>query len=124
MGRSWSGTSRAYPGGERSRVLLALSPKWYHHGMKNELATSRADAIPRTIRFPLKVRQKVVADASRCGRSFEAQVIAILRHHYGEDVDLAPVPDEILALARASLSDMTPAERRLVTRRLRESNSR
>lgn len=59
--------------------------------------------IARTIRFSARVRKRVAADAERCGRRFEAQVIAILRRHYGEDVDIAPAADTILALARGSL---------------------
>jgi hypothetical protein len=79
----------------------------------------RADAtIARTIRFPARVRERVAADAERCDRSFEAQVIAILRRHYGEDVDIAPAADTILALARGSLAGMTSEERQLVTQRL------
>ena len=78
--------------------------------------------IARTIRFPARVRERIAADAERCGRSFEAQVIAILRRHYGEDVDIAPASDAILALARGSLAGMTSQERRLVTRRLGEDD--
>src|SRR5690349_9920724 len=78
--------------------------------------------VARTIRFPGRVRERIAADAERCGRSFEAQVIAILRRHYGEDVDIAPAPDAVLALARASLSGMTREETRLVTRRLVEDD--
>jgi hypothetical protein len=44
--------------------------------------------IARTIRFPSKLREKIAADAKRCGRSFAGQVIALLRRHYGEDVDI------------------------------------
>lgn len=81
-------------------------------------------SVPRTIRFPARLRQRIADDAERCNRSFEAQVIAVLRHHYGEDVDIAPLPDAVIALARASLSGMTRTERGTVTRRLRESRSR
>ena len=45
--------------------------------------------VARTIRFPVALRQKINADADRCGRSFDGQVIALLRRHYGEDVDIA-----------------------------------
>jgi hypothetical protein len=83
-------------------------------------ASTSSDAVPRTIRFPRRLRQRIADDAVRCGRSFEAHVIAVLRHHYGEDVDIAPVPAAILALARGSLADMTSAAQRSVTRRLRE----
>jgi len=81
-----------------------------------------AKPLARTIRFPARVRERIAADAERCGRSFEAQVIAILRRHYGEDVDIAPAPDTVLSLARGSLTGMSREERRLVTRRLREDN--
>lgn len=60
------------------------------------------------------------ADAERCGRSFESQVIALLRRHYGEDVDIAPTPAEILALAAASLADVPASDLRLLTRTLKE----
>lgn len=60
-----------------------------------------------------------MADAERCGRSFEGQVIALLRRHYGEDVDIAPSPAEILALATASLADIPAADVRLIERKLR-----
>jgi hypothetical protein len=78
--------------------------------------------LARTIRFPARVRERIAADAERCGRSFEAQVVAILRRHYGEDVDIAPAPDTVLSLARGSLTGMSREERRLVTRRLREDD--
>ena len=72
------------------------------------------------IRFPARVRGRIAADAERCGRSFEARVVAILRRHYGEDVDIAPAPSTVLALAQGSLAGLTRAEQRLVTTRLRE----
>jgi len=59
-------------------------------------------------------------DAERCGRSFEGQVLALLRRHYGEDVDIAPAAAEILALASASLADIPAADSRLILRKLRE----
>lgn len=68
--------------------------------------------VARTIRFSPTVRGRITADAERCGRSFEAQVIAILRRHYGEDVDIAPAPEAILSLARASLSGVSERDRR------------
>ena len=87
---------------------------------------SRAAVVPdstiaRTIRFPAALRDRLTADADRCGRSFEGQVIALLRRHYGGDVDIAPCPADILALASASLADVPPADLRLLTRRLRET---
>jgi len=82
-------------------------------------ARRRAEgAIARTIRFPRRLRERIAADAERCGRSFEAHVIAVLRRHYGEDVDTAPAPSVIIAGARASLSGLGRAERRMLTRRL------
>lgn len=77
--------------------------------------------IARTIRFPASLRERLAADAERCGRSFEGQVLALLRRHYGEDVDIAPAPDQILALASASLADVEPADARALLKRLRES---
>ena len=76
----------------------------------------------RTLRFPEPLRARITADAERCGRSFEAQVLAILRRHYGEDVDIAPAPDTILALATASLAGLPEADRKRVTRRLRDDD--
>jgi hypothetical protein len=91
------------------------------------MALPRANVTPtvtaRTIRFSRRLRDRIATDAERCGRSFEGQVIAILRRHYGEDVDIAPSADAILALARGSLAGMTAAERRLVTPRLTERGS-
>jgi hypothetical protein len=88
---------------------------------------SRAAVVPpqespiaRTIRFPARLRDRIAADAERCGRSFEGQVIALLRRHYGEDVDIAPAPTEILALAAASLADIPASDLRLLTRKLQE----
>jgi len=84
------------------------------------IAHTQDSTIARTIRFPAGLRGKIAADAERCGRSFEGQVIALLRRHYGEDVDIAPAPAEILALATASLADVPAADLRLLTRRLKE----
>lgn len=77
-------------------------------------------ATARTIRFPQHLRERIAADAERCGRSFEAQVIALLRRHYGEDVDIAPSPEVILSLARGSLAGMSHADQGSVTHRLTE----
>lgn len=76
--------------------------------------------IARTIRIPVALRQRIAADAERCGRSFEGQVIALLRRHYGEDVDIAPGPAGILALAVASLADIPASQRDQLTRKLVE----
>ena len=48
-------------------------------------------------------------------------MIALLRRHYGEDVDIAPGPGDILALASASLADVSASDLRLLTRKLRET---
>lgn len=82
-------------------------------------ALARDATVARTIRFPAGLRDKIAADAERCARSFEAQVIALLRRHYGEDVDIAPNPSEILALAAASVADIEPSEIRSIVRKLK-----
>jgi hypothetical protein len=87
------------------------------------VAHAQDSTVARTIRFPVALREKIAADAERCGRSFDGQVIALLRRHYGEDVDIAPHPAEILALAAASLADIPAVELRSLTRRLEESES-
>ncbi len=76
-------------------------------------------AVARTIRFPARLRERITHDAERCGRSFEQQVIALLRRHYGEDVDITPAPEAILDLARGSLAGTSAADRRSLLRRLR-----
>ena len=53
---------------------------------RSVLAPAPESPVARTIRFPPGLREKLAADAERCGRSFEGQVIALLRRHYGEDV--------------------------------------
>ena len=83
-------------------------------------ARPQESTIARTIRIPVALRKRIAADAERCGRSFEGQVLALLRRHYGEDVDIAPGPAGILALAVASLADTSAAERALLTRKLEE----
>jgi hypothetical protein len=65
------------------------------------------------------LRVKIAADAERCGRSFEAQVIALLRSHFGENVDIAPTPERILSLATASFGGLSDGEVARLTRRLR-----
>jgi hypothetical protein len=47
-------------------------------------------------------------------------LIALLRRHYGEDVDIAPEPARILAMAIASLAEIPTSERNRLTRKLRE----
>jgi hypothetical protein len=49
-------------------------------------------------------------------------VIALLRRHYGEDVDIAPNPAEILALAAASMADISTADARLIERKLKAND--
>jgi hypothetical protein len=83
-------------------------------------AKPQESPIARTIRIPVALRQRIATDAERCGRSFEGQVIALLRRHYGEDVDIAPAPAGIVALAVASLADIPASQRDLLTRKLRE----
>jgi hypothetical protein len=78
--------------------------------------------VARTVRFPEILRGKIAADAERCGRSFEGQVIALLRRHYGEDVDIAPPPADILALAAASVAGVPETDLADLTRKLREKN--
>ena len=84
--------------------------------------TKRADgareARATTVRIPLRLRTQIAADAERCGRSFQEQVVAILRRHYGESVDIVPTPALILALAEESLAGLSAADRALVTARL------
>ncbi len=82
------------------------------------------ELVARTIRFPHALRGRIAADSERCGRSFEAQVLAILRRQYGEDVDIAPAPAAVLALARTSLGGIARRDQRTLTRRLVESRSR
>lgn len=38
-------------------------------------------SVARTVRFPTDRRNRIISDADRCGRSFEGQVIALLRRH-------------------------------------------
>jgi hypothetical protein len=45
-----------------------------------------------------------------------------LRRHYGEDVDIAPAPADILALAAASVAGVPDADLADLTRRLREKH--
>lgn len=89
--------------------------------MSRSAATpAQESTIARTIRFSAGLRDKIAADAERCGRSFEGQVIALLRRHYGEDVDIAPAPTQILALAAASFADIPASDLRQLTRKLEE----
>jgi hypothetical protein len=92
--------------------------------MATTLRGKHAEAVvARTIRFPEELRGRISADAKRCGRSFEAQVLALLRRHFGEDVDISPPPGEVLRLAVASLAGITESERRKLTRRISEEPS-
>lgn len=84
------------------------------------LAGPQQPRVARTIRIPGALRDKIAAEANRCGRSFEGQVIALLRRHYGEDVDIARSPADVLALAAASLAGVPRSDLRRLTRGLRE----
>ena len=88
------------------------------------LTSQQPPAVARTIRFPSALRDKIAADAERCGRSFEGQVIALLRRHFGEDVDIAPAPSEIVALAAASLADMSDKNFQVLTRKVAKRDPR
>lgn len=99
-------------------ALVSEQPVWYFFGVARASAASGV-TVARTIRFSAELRAKIIADAERCGRSFEGQVIALLRRHYGEDVDIAPSPAEILALATASLADISATDVRVIERRLK-----
>ena len=82
-------------------------------------AEGTRDARATSVRLPSRLRTRIALDAERCGRSFEEQVVAILRRHYGESVDIVPTPTLILTLAEGSLAGMSEAERALVTARLK-----
>lgn len=101
--------TRRWTGDHQSGITLVMKPA---RRAQPSVVTAR------TIRFPEVLRVRIAADAERCGRSFDAQVVAILRQHYGEDVDLAPAPTQVLALARASMSGLSAAEIVHLTRRL------
>jgi hypothetical protein len=83
-------------------------------------STAQDPTVARTIRFPAGLRQRLSNDAERCGRSFEAQVLALLRRHYGEDVDIAPSADDILGLAKASLADIPALDGRRMVEKLKD----
>jgi hypothetical protein len=74
----------------------------------------------RTIRFPEPLRHRIAADAERCGRSFEAHVLALLRRHFGESVDIVPPPDSLLGLAFRTAEGISDEDWSGVTRRLGE----
>src|SRR5690349_13308531 len=103
---------------ERRERLVPPTPTWYIFGVARSSAAPDS-TVARTIRFPAALRQKITSDAERCGRSFEGQVIALLRRHYGEDVDIAPSPVEILALATGSLAGIPAADVKLIERKLK-----
>jgi hypothetical protein len=87
---------------------------------RRTVARPQESTIARTIRMPGSLRKRIQADAERCGRSFEGQVIALLRQRYGEDVDTAPGTARILALAVASLAEIPASDRDLLTRKLEQ----
>jgi hypothetical protein len=99
MLQGWFGCSE--PADRRDRL------SWLQSGIF--LAMSQDSGVARTIRFPAALREKITTDAERCGRSFDGQVIALLRRHY--------------ALATASLADIPVVELRSLTRRLQEPES-
>ena len=101
---------------ELQKPILAERTIWrrQHHW-----GTCSVSTVARTVRFSAGLRKKIAADAERCGRSFEAQVIALLRRHYGEDVDIASSPAEILALSTASFAEIAPVDVRLIERKLK-----
>ena len=74
------------------------------------MGEARRAIVARTIRFPEPLRRRISADAERCGRSFEAHVLALLRRHYGENVDIAPPPEPILQLAFRSANGISERE--------------
>jgi hypothetical protein len=88
---------------------------------RSAIATIHQPPVGRTIRFPSALRAKIASDADRCGRSFEGQVIALLRRHYGEDVDIAPNSAEIVAFARASFAGISESDLRMLTEKLTET---
>ena len=89
--------------------------------MANTTRPGRSETtIGRAIRFPERLRARIGADAKRCGRSFEGQVLALLRRHYGEDVDISKAPSEVLNPAVASLAGIPKTEIRWLTRKLSE----
>ncbi len=47
-------------------------------------------------------------------------MLALMRRHYGEDVDISPAPSEVLNLAVASLAGIPKTESRRLTRKLSE----
>jgi hypothetical protein len=55
---------------------------------RSSVDPAQDSTVARTIRFPSGLQAKIAADAERCGRSFNGQVIALLRRHYGENVDI------------------------------------
>jgi hypothetical protein len=90
--------------------------------MARHRAVASAAPVARTVRFPEALRAKIAADAERCGRSFEAHVIALLRRHFGENVDIAPPAEEIVSLASASVRGMADGDLARLGRRLRTSD--
>lgn len=77
----------------------------------------RAAQTARTVRFPEALRRRIAADAERCGRSFEAHVLAILRSHFGEHVDIGAPAATILTALRRSAEGISDADWEEMTRR-------
>jgi hypothetical protein len=101
-------------------LSCTVIPFWYISGVARS-ALAHDTSVARTVRFPSDLRDRITADADRCGRSFEGQVIALLRRHYGQDVDIAPSLNEILALAKASLADISSTDADVVLRKLKSA---
>lgn len=91
----------------------------HQNGIILVMTATRPTMTARTVRFPVDLRDRIASDAERCGRSFEQHVLAILRQHFGESVDLAPAPDALLALAQASVLGLSSADQELVSGRRR-----
>jgi hypothetical protein len=106
-------------GGSAGWLRCIPEPIRYIFGVTRS-AVAQNSTIARTVRFPATLRDRIAADAERCGRSFEGQVIALLRRHYGEDVDISPGAAEILALARGSLAEIPASDARSIIRKLKE----
>ena len=86
---------------------------------RTKRAEGARDTRATTVHLPSRLRAQITADAERCGRSFQEQVVAILRRHYGESVDIVPTPALILALAEESFAGLSAPDRALVTARLK-----
>lgn len=92
--------------------------------MRRSVRLSRqSTTVTRTLRLPSGLHEKISADARRCERTFNRQVIALLCRHYGDDVDIVPRPAEILGLAAASFADVPITDLELLTQKLFEEQT-